>query len=494
LLLKEMYKIALEYESLNPQGTLDDFIRYLSLLGQFELELEEGHESEDAVRVTTIHQSKGKEYPVVFVVDVAANRLPLRYQAKTFHVPNDLARGIKRQEDEKELYLQEERRLFYVAMTRAQNCLFIAYARQYGQNVRETKPSKFLDEIAFADNPNIDFVRVDGTAAEEVMQAEQRIERIKHEIQEMAVRSVNQMQLKSAVKRILELAKVRHFEENGSVDGFNPSAILDVDLSDENLDADLAGRKVPLVSKDKLRLSATKIKTYMECPQRFKFTDILEVPSPARTYFDIGSAVHAVVQHLTEMQKEGIAPTEDLAFEILAKEWSFNAFQSETQENQQKEKAREMIRTYLKWLSVNSNSPVAVEQPFQIELAGVTFKGFIDRVEVRPDGGYEVVDFKTGRVYETSKSIREDPQMNIYALGVRKVYGQLPKKASLFYLKEDKIVGYEVEAGQVEKVKQLVEQVTAAILSEEFDATPSYHACRNCAYRDICEAKELEET
>lgn len=493
LLLKEMYNIAVEYESLNPQGTLEDFIKYLSLLGQFDLELEEGMEGEDAVLVTTIHQSKGKEYPVVFVVDVATNKLPLRYQAKTFYVPNDLSKGIKREEDEKELYLQEERRLFYVAMTRAQNRLFITYARRYGQNVRETKPSRFLDEISYADNPRIDFVQFDGTQTEEAMQLEGRMDRIKREIQERAVRSINQMQLKTAVQRIIELAKVKHFEETGTTEGFDPSAILKVDNADGNLDSELRGKKVPLVNKDELRLSASKIKTYLECPLQFKFAHVLQVPQPPRTYFDLGTAVHAVAQHLTEMQKEGTEPTEELAFEILAREWNSNAFQSETQENQQKEKAKEMLRTYLRWHSANQNRPVAVEQEFQLEIAGVIFNGVIDRVEQRPDGGYEVVDFKTGNVYENSRSVREDPQMNIYALGVQKEYGQLPKKASLFYLKHDEIVPYEVSSSQVEKVKEAIEEKTRAILSEQFDATPGYQACRKCAYRDICDSKETDE-
>ena len=64
-------------------------------------------------------------------------------------------------EDEKELHTQEERRLLYVAMTRAQNTLFISYARRYGDNIRETKPSKFLEEIHFQENPLINLVQVE---------------------------------------------------------------------------------------------------------------------------------------------------------------------------------------------------------------------------------------------------------------------------------------------------------------------------------------------
>lgn len=493
LLLNELYKIALEYESLNPHGGLDDFIKYLNLMGQFDIELTEGQE-EEAVQVTTIHQSKGKEFPVVFVVDVAANKLPLRYQAKEFYVPNDLSKGVKIDEDEKELHVQEERRLFYVAMTRAQNMLFVTYAKKYGQNVRETKPSKFLEEINFAANPGIECAEYKGSQAAEVMQAEERLDRIREELQLKAVRAINQLQLKTAVQRIIELARVGHFEKNGRTEGFDPSEILKVENNDGNLDAELTGRKVPLFNRDELHLSATAVKTYMECPLKFKFSNILKVPEPPRKYFEMGTAVHAVAEHLTEMQKEGTQPTEELAFELLSKEWSSNAFQSETEERQSKEKAKGMIRTYLSWLAANPNAPVAVEQPFQIEICGVPFNGFIDRIEQTPDGEFEVVDFKTGGVYENSRSIKEDPQMNVYALGVQKLYGKLPKKASLFYVREDEIVPYEVSQSQVSKVKTVIEVVTNAILEERFDATPSFKACRSCPYWDICDSKEVDDS
>ena len=82
-------------------------------------------EDKDAVRILTVHKSKGKEYPVVFVVDMVKDKFPLRYQTKPFYVPSDLAKGLKVGDDEKALFLQEERRLCYVAMTRAQDKLYL---------------------------------------------------------------------------------------------------------------------------------------------------------------------------------------------------------------------------------------------------------------------------------------------------------------------------------------------------------------------------------
>jgi DNA helicase-2/ATP-dependent DNA helicase PcrA len=83
--------------------------------------------------------------------------------------------------------------------------------------------------------------------------------------------------------------------------------------------------------------------------------------------------------------------------------------------------------------------------------------------------------------------------MNIYALGVQKLFGKLPKKASLFYIKHDKTVSYDVASSQVDKVREEIEEATSAILEERFDATPSFDACRKCPYWDICDSKEIEE-
>jgi DNA helicase-2/ATP-dependent DNA helicase PcrA len=493
LLLKEMYKIALEYESLNPHVSLKDFIGYLSLLGKFDIELPEEDQKEDAIQVTTIHQSKGKEFPVVFVVDISTNKLPLRYQAKNFYVPNDLAKGIKRDEDEKQLYLEEERRLLYVAMTRAQNLLFLTCSRRYGDNVKESKPSIFLDEIDYTDNPHISFILYDGNNSKVKMAVEEKLERMKLEIQQKAVSSINQMQLKSAILKIVDLAKIDFFEKNGNADNFNPSEVLSVSYPEERLNNELIKEKSSLINKEKLKLSASAIQTYMDCPLRFKFSYLLEVPQPPTTYFDIGSTIHSVIEQLTNRQKDGMIPTEETAFSLLTEIWNSNSFESETQENQAKQKAKDMIRSYLKWVSLNPNVPIATEKEFRIELGGVPFVGFIDRIEQRSDGEIEIVDFKTGGVYENSKSIRENPQINIYVMGIKKVYNKLPRKASLYYVKHDKTVSYDIDISQLEKVKTNVEEKVNDILNEEFDPTPSYATCRTCSYWSICDSKQIEE-
>ena len=488
-ILKELYHLSLEFESQNKNGTLAEFIDYLRLLGEFDVELEENAEIRDAVQVSTIHQSKGKEYPIVFVTDVAQGKLPLRYQAKKFYVPNDLAKGLLKDEDEKSLALQEERRLLYVAMTRAQNQLFVVFPTKYAQNVRQSKPSVFLEEIEFEKNPLVEVIDFAGSTQETLLQEQGKVDIIQQDLQAKATKFVNQMQLESAIARIVDLSKVEYFKKNKTLDGFETEDLFTVE-SNNDVDALLVGEKIPLINKETLKLSASKFETYMKCPLQFKFAHVLEVPTPAQTYFNLGTAVHAVAEQLTKLEKEGQKPTEEIAFEILEKNWDSDAYKSEKKEDEDLAKAKEMIQLYLKWISENPNKAIDVEKRFKIEIGGIPITGSIDRVEQTPSGEYQVIDFKTGGVYETKNSIKEDTQMNVYALAVESTYGKLPEKTSLFYLKEGKMLENVLKTDTLERVKAKLDQVTRSILAEDFEARPEKGACYNCAFKNICDYVE----
>jgi len=198
ILLKEIYNIALEYETLYPEGVLADFISYINYLFRFELEIAEEYDIEDTILVTTIHQSKGKEFQVVFIVDVVKDKLPLRSRIKKFYVPKDLAKGLVRDDDEKTLHLLDEKRLLYVAMTRAKSHLYLTYAKDYENRKTEASPSQFLEELNFKENSLIDFNQFKGSKAVLLEQVE-RMEQLKQDYQEIAANSINQMNLKTAV-------------------------------------------------------------------------------------------------------------------------------------------------------------------------------------------------------------------------------------------------------------------------------------------------------
>jgi DNA helicase-2/ATP-dependent DNA helicase PcrA len=490
ILLKEIYNHALEYETLYPEGDLTDFISYLNYLFRFDLELPEELEIEDSILVTTIHQSKGKEFQIVFIVDAAKDKLPLRARTKKFYVPKDLANGLVRDDDEKTLHLLDEKRLLYVAMTRAKSHLYITYAQDYENRKTEAPPSQFLEELHFKKNPLIDCVSYQSKTDVHLAHGE-HLEQLKQEHQAIAVNSIHQMNLNTAIQKIIDLAKIKHFEQFKSLDSFDPAKILQFEAEESQIDSELYQKSIPLIKKETFRLSPSKIQTFEDCPLQFKFQYVLKIPTPSKTYFGMGTAIHTVAENLTKLQKEGTKPTEDLALEILEKQWDTSSYRNQrTKENQDKEKSKEMIRTYLEWEEKNPNKPVDVEPKFKIKLNDVTISGKIDRVEMTPNGEYEVIDFKTGYAYKTKNTIKEDVQMNIYALGTEKLYGKIPKKTSLFYIKSNKIVPHFIEKDNLDKFTEKLSEKVEAIFNEEFDAKPDYQKCSRCDYASICDAKE----
>ena len=490
-ILKEIYKIVQQFEIQNPDGSMSDFIEYLRLLGKFDVEMEEGKEIVDSIQVSTIHQSKGKEFPFVFVVDVAQRKIPLSYDKKTFYVPDDLSNGLKRNIDGKEMHVREERRLLYVAMTRAIDQLYLVFPQKYAKNKNPNKPSPFLEELDYENNPMITVFPYDSSTQESLIQEQNRFDVVKKELQEFAIKSVDQMHLKTAIARIVDLARAEYYKKNKSYEGFDTRDLFDV-APNKILESQLADEKILLINKNELTLSASRFGTYIKCPLQFKYEYILKIPTPTKTYFDMGSAVHAVAEQLTILQKNGTTYSKKEALEILEKSWSSNAYlkKSKQKESQDKKSATEMVDTLLEWLDKNPNKVKDVEKEFYIEICGVKVSGRMDRVEVTPDGEYEIVDFKSGRVYLTKNTIKEDPQMNLYALGVKKVYGKLPQKASLFYIKDDKKVEYNITSDNVNNVIGTLEQITERILKEDFTPTPSKDTCFRCDFKDICDFAE----
>ena len=401
-------------------------------------------------------------------------------------------RGVDRTIETSQLHLEEERRLFYVGMTRAMNMLFLLYPKKYPGNVNEKDPSQFLVELDYEKNPLIELV--DFKESESMnMQAEEIIDRVKADLQKEAASAINQLNLKTAIHRIIELARVKHFEKYGNFDNFDSQEVLKINIDDINLTEELTGDKIPLINKENFTLSPSSITAYSDCPLKFKFQKILRVPSPSSVALDLGNVVHAITEEVAKEKMKGEEIVEEKALAKIKEKWIFNSYQSQSEENTATQRAEGMVKTYVKWEKETKNELVGLEVPFDVKIGDITFTGRIDRLEKNPDGKYEVVDFKSGKTVKSKNKAKIDPQLNIYAKAVEKLKGELPVKASLFYVEKDKMVEYPVTEESVKETVDTIIDMTKEILSENFEATPSYSACMFCSYQSICDAKVTEE-
>ena len=489
-ILSELQHLASDFETQNKNGKLSELIQYLQLLRNFDVEIEEGFEIPDAIRVSTIHQSKGREFPIVFIADVAQRKFPGDYRPKKFYVPDELAKGFGISSEKREFYLEEEKRLFYVAISRAQNHVFISYAMKNLGKPRLFKPSQFLEsDLHFENNPLIESIQVDSDYNEPTNASFTKNEVIRKDLQDLVLKNIEQSQFKSAIKNILNLSKVEYFEKNKTIDGHDHNELLKIE-SLSAIEDKLIDLKIPLVNKNSLHLSATQFRNYMECSKKYKFNYVLKVPQPSQTFFALGNVVHKIFEKLSFLEKDGKEISKKIGYDLLEKYWDSTTYSSDFKENQDKIRAKKMISNFVTWAKKNPHKVIGVELPFQLKLSGIPIRGKIDRLEQDENGNYYVVDYKTGKCYETDSSISENIQMNLYALAIEEKFKKLPLQSSLYYVDDDKMIKYVIsDRRSVDDFKLKLEGVITSILNEEFEANPLQGAwtCRWCSYKNICD-------
>ena len=116
-------------------------------------------------------------------------------------------------------------------------------------------------------------------------------------------------------------------------------------------------------------------------------------------------------------------------------------------------------------------------------------RGRVDRVDRLPDGGYELIDYKTGRP-KTAAQLAEDVQLSLYAVGAREAWQLEAAQQAYYYVLDDE----KVPVGRSERDRDWIEEtvldVASGIEGQNFEPTPSWTACSMCDYRIACPAAE----
>ncbi len=488
-LLNSLVEMVGDLELVDGTSEFEAVMEHLTIV--FNLDIDEGESGEgNSVKVMTIHQSKGKEAKVVFVCDLAARHLPLQYRTKPFTVPSELARGVQRNVEEKELHHEEERRLTYVAMTRAKEQLYLVHPEKYAGNVRASKPSQFLDELDYENNTLIELIEADQAELRHGPASVSALQRKKDEYENLVSMYTRQGQLDQALESLVVLAQLQELEKGGKLAAFDHDTFLKVSpLDPAELDDLVDGRIPPLVDQN-MRFSASRIKEYMDCPLKFKYNYVLRIPTPQKGYFNVGTTVHAVYEEMLRQKMQGKIPVISDAQSMLKNTWDGSAFTSTTQEEQEKTKMQKMLEIWFDFEQNNSNESIDTEQWFDLEIDGKHFAGSIDRIDKTPEGDYIVIDYKTGKTTLSKKKMKEDVQLALYCLAVKEKYGKLPVQAGHFYVHPEKaeLRLVDIAKDELEAVLERVKEAVAGILSEDFEVVEETN-CRFCDYGAVCELR-----
>jgi DNA helicase-2/ATP-dependent DNA helicase PcrA len=433
--LAKFFNEIKEYEKENPDSNIFEFVDYLNYsidIGESPVIDQMDLSEYDAVNILTVHGAKGLEFPIVFLVNLVSDRFPSQNRRDTIPIPNELIKESLSDLDEREEHLQEERRLFYVGATRAKEKLYLTAANYYGNAKRKKKSSIFLEEILDRD--------------------------ITQEFE-------NPMVVKS--------------EDDLNMYTQNQEDIIPKDMKIE------VGKKV----------SYSQINTYQECPKKYEYSYVLQIPSPPHASLSFGSTIHNTLRDfytLLQRHKGGLGITEEPSredlLELFEKNWISRGYDSKKHELERKESGvKSMNEYYDKFFSIEQN-PYKLEQSFTVRLPESSFVGKIDRMDLVKQGEIpivEIIDYKTGRLKDAT-DIKNDLQLPLYCIFAEQSLGVKVSKAKYIFIEEGKEVEVDISQERREKAKENVFEVIKSIQQRDFIATPNSFKCKYCDYNSIC--------
>ncbi|MEV4044404.1 ATP-dependent DNA helicase [Streptomyces sp. NPDC049744] len=447
----------------------------------------------DAVRLMTAHRSKGLEWRLVVVAGVQEGLWPdLRRRGSLLEADRIGRDGLAEPLTPGAL-LAEERRLFYVAATRARERLVVTAVKAPADD--GDQPSRFLTEL--------------GVEPADVTGRPRRPLAVAALVAELRATTVDPRVSaplrEAAARRLARLAALTDEDGRPLVPSAHPYRWWGM--------WDPTESKVPLRDRDQpVTLSGSALDQLANtCALQWFLGREVKADAPATTAQGFGNVVHVLADEVAS----GRTPA-DLAvlMERLDSVWNALAFDAPWKSAQEKANARVALERFLKWHVMDraGRTPVASEHDFDVTLeAGdyeVRIRGQMDRVETDGDGRAYVVDFKTGKQAPTSSEVARHPQLAVYQLAVREgavdeaFDGVRPEPggAELVHLRQGaprrdggetlpKVQTQESQQGpEGEWVGDLLATAAGKVLDERFTPTTGQH-CTHCAFRASCSAR-----
>ncbi|GAA2530115.1 ATP-dependent DNA helicase [Streptomyces levis] len=445
----------------------------------------------DAVRLMTAHRSKGLEWRLVVVAGVQEGLWPdLRRRGSLLEADRIGRDGLAEPLTPGAL-LAEERRLFYVAATRARERLVVTAVKAPADD--GDQPSRFLTELGV--EPKDVTGRPRRPLSVAALVAELRATTVDPRVSD-ALRE-------AAARRLARLAALADEDGRPLVPSAHPYRWWGM--------FEPTRSKVPLRDRDQpVVLSGSALDQLANtCALQWFLGREVKADAPATAAQGFGNVVHVLADEVAS----GHTPADlSVLMERLDSVWNALAFDAPWKSEQEKDNARVALERFLQWHVMDraGRTPVASEHDFDVTLeAGeyeVRIRGQMDRVEADGDGRAYVVDFKTGKQAPTSKEVERHPQLAVYQLAVREgavdeVFDGVrpePGGAELVHLRQGaarrdggealpKVQAQEPLQG--EWVGDLLATAAGKVLDERFTPTAGQH-CTHCAFRASCSARQ----
>lgn len=426
--LAKFFNTVQGYSNFTTSGDAAFFAQHLDLMRDFgdDPGLADADLDDDAVQVLTIHKAKGLEFPVVFMVGLVARKFPTDARQSTIELPTAL---IKDHLPEGDFHLQEERRLFYVGMTRAQRELYLTSARDHG-GAKMKKVSLFVHEA------------IDHAHADEDYLKRSPLE---------------------------TLARYEMTPED-----FSPS-------------------EGAIPPEQVLTLDAHKIDDYLTCPLKYKYARILRVPLEVHHSIIYGKAIHEAIREYNQRKLQNRPVSAEDLLRVFKTNWRSEGFISREHEDQRLAYGQDVLKKFFAHQEAGGAMPKYVEEPFKFRLGNNQITGRWDRADELPDGSVYLIDYKSSDVNDPEKARAQtvsSRQLRIYALAYEARFGRSVTGWRLHFLDTGLIGEAARKERLLEKTREDISQAAEGIRRRDYMPDPGPMKCKYCAYQDICPAAE----
>lgn len=430
--LNQFYQRIKRWEETQSDPRIREFIDVISY------EIESGEEGmlamdpelgPDVVRVMTIHAAKGLEFRYVFIVSMVDRRFPTAQRKEPIEMPVALIKEIV---PEGNIHLEEERRLFYVAMTRAKRGLFLTTAEDYG-GVRKKKPSLFLTELDMPLSEPASLVGGSPLTPAPELQSD-------HDVHDF-------------IPSKFSFTQIKAFETCPFQYRF--AHVL----------------KVPVWGRHTFSFG-TSIHLALE---RF-FGRILEARKMKQaTLFE-------------ETNEQVVMPTLEDLLHIYEESWIDEWYATPAEQADYYDKGKRILKDFFAKHDGAWPETKYLEQGFTLRVGPYTMIGKVDRMDTK-DGGVEIIDYKTGNVPADISEVDKD-QLLIYQMAAELIWNEKPVALTFYYLNENKPMSFLGTPKELEAVQQKIIKTISQIEKGEFPPTPGPW-CKFCDFKDICEFRQL---
>jgi DNA helicase-2/ATP-dependent DNA helicase PcrA len=426
-----------EWQPKSETQRLKEFVEYLDYFeqagGTINLEQEPG----DAVQLMTVHAAKGLEFDHVYVLRLIQRGFPAGERPRVLEFPPEL---IKEEQPQGSFHIQEERRLFYVAVTRARNRLTLNTVEH-----KRSKPSPFLDDI--------------------LMDAQIK----RRDIEQIAPIAASGPAVSPEISPLL----------------------FDIPKSNARIGSQISEWAIsyrPPVAEP-LQLSPSGIDTLDSCPQKYLFSRAWGLRGGPAAAISFGSVMHNTIKYfIGELAKGRALPFEEVEkkFEL---EWTSAGFEDDYQEQEYKKDGLAQLGAFHTSTLASPPDVIAQEKPFELPMENnVILTGRMDQVNRLAPGEEEIVDYKTGRPRDEDKA-KKDLQLSVYALAAHEMFDWNPLRLTFYNLQTNQTASASRDDKKLNKVRAEIQEAAADIRAGNFPAKPGY-SCKFCDYESICPARE----